>query len=141
MLSMFKNYGFGDYFLLRKCISSRDSDICAYEADKYFDSYDSDFRKTVATVAEVSGEDARSLKRLNELWLSYYDSLSTYASNLVKRGRMESWRAEFVKGVAVTAQAESLISTLFYSRGESDEIGEFYEDDFQDSDVAMTTAN
>ena len=141
MLSMFKNYGFGDYFLLRKCISSRDSDICAYEADKYFDSYDSDFRKTVATVAEVSGEDARSLKRLNELWLSYYDSLSTYASNLVKRGHMESWRAEFVKGVAVTAQAESLISTLFYSRGESDEIGEFYEDDFQDSDVAMTTAN
>lgn len=141
MLSMFKNYGFGDYFLLRKCISSRDSDICAYEADKYFDSYDSDFRKTVATVAEVSGEDARSLKRLNELWLSYYDSLSTYASNLVKRGRMESWRAEFVKGVAVTAQAESLISTLFYSRGESDEIGEFYEDDFQDSDVAMSTAN
>lgn len=141
MLSMFKNYGFGDYFLLRKCISSRDSDICAYEADKYFDSYDSDFRKTVATVAEVSGEDARSLKRLNELWLSYYDSLSTYASNLVKRGRMESWRAEFVKGVAVTAQAESLISTLFYSRGESDEIGEFYEDDFQDSDVAMTSAN
>lgn len=141
MLSMFKNYGFGDYFLLRKCISSRDSDICAYEADKYFESYDSDFRKTVATVAEVSGEDARSLKRLNELWLIYYDSLSTYASNLVKRGRMESWRAEFVKGVAVTAQAESLISTLFYSRGESDEIGEFYEDDFQDSDVAMTTAN
>lgn len=140
LLSMFKTYGFGDYFLLRKCISSRDSDICAYEADKYFDSYLSDFRKTVSAVSEVSGNDARELKRLNDLWEQYYENLTTYTNNLVKKGRMPAWRAEFVRGVAATSQAESVLNTLYYRRSqvEVEEITDYYEDDdFSDASSSL----
>ncbi len=135
LLSMFKTYGFGDYFLLRKCISSRDSDICAYEADKYYDSYLSDFKKTVAAVSDVSSEDARALKRLNDLWEEYYENLTTYTNNIVKKGRMPAWRAQFVRGVAATSQAESVLNTLYYRRSqvEVDEISDYYEDDFTES--------
>ncbi len=113
LLSLYKTYGFGDYYLLRKCISSRDSDICAYETFKNKESYQSDLRKSIASIAKVSRREARSLSELHRLWQRYYDSLCTFTNNLVERGMLSPWRAPFVQGVAVTAQAEVMGNSLY----------------------------
>lgn len=115
LLSLYKNYGFGDYFLLNKCISSRDSDICAYEANNYYESYSSDLRKTIAAIAQVSSKDARELKKLNDLWAKYYDSLKLYTKNLAAKNRIPLWKSEFVLGVAITCQSEAILNSR-YSR-------------------------
>lgn len=115
LLSLYKNYGFGDYFLLNKCISSRDSDICAYEANNYYESYSSDLRKTIAAIAQVSSKDARELKKLNDLWAKYYDSLKLYTKNLAAKSRIPLWKSEFVLGVAITCQSEAILNSR-YSR-------------------------
>lgn len=115
LLSLYKNYGFGDYFLLNKCISSRDSDICAYEANNYYESYSSDLRKTIAAIAQVSSKDARELKKLNDLWAKYYDSLKLYTKNLATKNRIPLWKSEFVLGVAITCQSEAILNSR-YSR-------------------------
>ena len=115
LLSLYKNYGFGDYFLLNKCISSRDSDICAYEANNYYESYSSDLRKTIAAIAQVSSKDARELKNLNDLWAKYYDSLKLYTKNLAAKSRIPLWKSEFVLGVAITCQSEAILNSR-YSR-------------------------
>lgn len=115
LLSLYKNYGFGDYFLLNKCISSRDNDICAYEANNYYESYSSDLRKTIAAIAQVSSKDARELKKLNDLWAKYYDSLKLYTKNLATKNRIPLWKSEFVLGVAITCQSEAILNSR-YSR-------------------------
>ena len=115
LLSLYKSYGFGDYYLLRKCISSRDSDICAYETFKNKESYQSDLRKSIATLSKLSRREAKSLSELDRLWQRYYESLCTFTDNLVARGMLSPWRAPFVQGVAVTAQAEAMINGLFPS--------------------------
>lgn len=130
MLSLYKNYGFGDYFLLRKCISSRDSDICAYEANTYYESYYSDLRKTVASIASVSSQDARELKRLNDLWVKYYESLKTYTRNLAQRNKIPLWRAAFVQGVAVTSQSEAILNSLYFSQAFAGSRSSLPTDDF-----------
>lgn len=115
LLSLYKSYGFGDYYLLRKCISSRDSDICAYETFKNKESYQSDLRKSIATLSKLSRREAKSLSELDRLWQRYYESLCTFTDNLVARGMLSPWRAPFVQGVAVTAQAEAMINGLYPS--------------------------
>lgn len=115
LLSLYKSYGFGDYYLLRKCISSRDSDICAYETFKNKESYQSDLRKSIATLSKISRREAKSLSELDRLWQRYYESLCTFTDNLVARGMLSPWRAPFVQGVAVTAQAEAMINGLYPS--------------------------
>lgn len=127
LLSLYKNYGFGDYFLLNKCISSRDSDICAYEANNYYESYSSDLRKTIAAIAKVSNKDARELKKLNDLWSNYYDSLKVYTKNLANKNRIPLWKSEFILGVAVTCQSEAILN----SRYNRDGIETSISDDFQ----------
>lgn len=117
LLSLYKSYGFGDYFLLSKCISSRDSDICAYESNNYYESYHSDLRKTIGAIAQVSSHDARELSRLNELWNQYYESLKSYTKNLVNRNRIPLWRSEFVLGVAVTCQSEAILNSRYSRSG------------------------
>lgn len=113
LLSIYKTYGFGDYFLLRKCLSSRDSDICAYDADLNYDVYQSELRKTIAALSTVSGKDARSLSDLNKLWSRYYDSLCAYTNGLAKAGKIEAWRALFVQAVASTLQSETVLNAMF----------------------------
>lgn len=117
LLSLYKNYGFGDYFLLNKCISSRDSDICSYEVNNYYESYFSDLRKTIAAIAQVSNRDARELKKLNDLWSAYYDSLKVYTKNLASKNRIALWRSEFVLGVAVTCQSEAILNSRYNRDG------------------------
>lgn len=129
LLSLYKSYGFGDYFLVRKCISSRDSDICAFEANKYFEGYNSDLRKTISSIAEVSKDDARALKDLNELWNRYFDSLCRYTNNLAQKNRIPLWRAYLVQGVAATVQAEAVINSLSYPHTDMN-IASSYDDDF-----------
>lgn len=112
LLSLYKTYGFGDYYLLNKCISSRDSDICAYETYINKESYQSDLRRSIAAIAKVSPRDARTLSELDRLWQRYYESLCVFTNNLVSRGMLSSWRAPFVQGVAVAAQAEAMLNGL-----------------------------
>lgn len=113
LLSIYKTYGFGDYFLLRKCLSSRDSDICAYDADLNYDVYQSELRKTIAALSTVSGKDARSLSDLNKLWSRYYESLCAYTNGLAQAGKIEAWRALFVQAVASTLQSETVLNAMF----------------------------
>lgn len=113
LLSLYRIYGFGDYFLLRKCISSRDVDICTYDRYRNQEVYISDLRKTIANIAEVSRSDARELKKLNDLWQLYFDSLCAYTDHLAAEGRIPEWRARFVQGVAITIQSEIILNNLF----------------------------
>ena len=113
LISLYKTYGFGDYFLLRKCLSSRDSDICAYDADLNYDVYQSELRKTIAALSTVSGNDARSLSDLNKLWSRYYESLCAYTNGLARAGKIEAWRALFVQALASTLQSETVLNVMF----------------------------
>ena len=112
LLSLYKTYGFGDYYLMRKCISSRDRDICAYETFRNKESYQNDVRRAIAALSRVSAREARSLGELHNLWQNYYESLCVFTNNLVTRGMLSPWRAPFIQGVAVTAQAEAIINAL-----------------------------
>ena len=112
LLSLYKTYGFGDYYLMRKCISSRDRDICAYETFRNKESYQNDIRRSIAALSKVSAQEAHSLSQLHNLWQNYYESLCVFTNNLVTRGMLSPWRAPFIQGVAVTAQAEAIISAL-----------------------------
>lgn len=120
MLSLFKIYGFGDYFLLRECISSRDPDICSYESEKAEHSYRIELDHMVRSIAEVSSEDAAALSNLNELWLNYYHALCDYVDYLVENNRIPLWRANFVKGVAMVSQTSSLLN-ISYDKEQLDE--------------------
>ena len=121
MLSLYKNYGFGEYFLLRQCLSSRDNDICTFEADKYHNTYITDVRNAVDTLAQSSPRDAESLQHLHELWENYYQSLTTYTHNLSARGRLHSWRAALVQGLASTMQSEAMLNVLYPDKQDSEE--------------------
>ena len=112
LLSLYKTYGFGDYYLMRKCISSRDSDICTYERFRNKESYENDVHRGIAALAKVSARDARSLGELHNLWQNYYESLCVFTNNLVTRGMLSPWRAPFIQGVAVTTQAEVILNGL-----------------------------
>lgn len=114
LLSMYKIYGFGDYFLLRNCLSTRDSDICAFQTFKSQQDYFSEVRNSISSISVTSEQDAKMLSQLNELWRRYYDSLKSYTEGLVRRGKLKPWRAHFVQGVAVTTQTETLLSGSYY---------------------------
>lgn len=113
LLSLYKTYGFGDYFLLRKCLSTRDSDICAYDAYKNQNLYSRELRKNIADLSLVAGKEARALSDLSKLWERYYESLCTYTNNLAQSGKIPRWRASFVQAVATTSQSESVLQALF----------------------------
>lgn len=116
LLSMYKIYGFGDYFLLRNCLSTRDSDICQFQSFKAQQDYFNEVRNTISSVSVSSEKDAKMLNQLNELWRLYYDSLKVYTEGLVRRGKIKPWRAHFVQGVATTTQTETLLSGPYYQQ-------------------------
>ncbi|MBO6259007.1 MAG: hypothetical protein J6M93_06715 [Succinivibrio sp.] len=113
MLSMFKIYGFGDYFLLRQCISSRDPDICDYESDRAYIGYKQELNNRLDAIAAVSQEDAKKLKNLCEMWEKYYDKLNDYLADLTAKGKLPLWRANFVRGLASTVQSGAILNVAY----------------------------
>lgn len=110
LISLFKLYGFGDYFQLRECISSRDEDICSYESEKAYSVYKKEFEYRSDSIFRVNTEDGNTLNDLNNLWLNYYHALETYVDDLADRGVIQKWRAEFVKGIACIEQTNALLN-------------------------------
>lgn len=128
LLSLFRIYGFGDYFLLRQCLASRDQDICGYESDRAYTSYQQELLNRISAIAAVSPEDASELMRLDRLWRGYYTALGSYVDSLEAAGKIPSWRGSFVKGTATVTETNALLS-LNYERdelaGETFESGDF----------------
>ena len=110
LLSLFRIYGFGDYFLQRECISSRDNDICGFEAAKSYQTYTKEFNYRLESIANVNEEDGAKLNEINTLWLDYYHELEKYVNDLAHKGEISVWRAEFVKGVACVIQTNALLN-------------------------------
>ena len=110
LISLFKLYGFGDYFQLRECISSRDEDICNYESEKAYSTYKKEFEYRSDSIFKVNTDDGNTLNELNSLWLEYYHALEEYVNDLSVRGVIPKWRAEFVKGIACIEQTNALLN-------------------------------
>ncbi|MCR5536263.1 MAG: hypothetical protein K6F05_02510 [Succinivibrio sp.] len=128
MLSLVRSYGFGDYFLMRECISSEDPDICSYEAELAYASYEQELEHRMRAISAVSAEDARQLRALCMQWKNYYDTLRAYLGELVEQGKISPWRAGFVQGVAAVVQSNALLN-ISYSKEEiidKEEIREGY---------------
>lgn len=130
IMSMFKIYGFGDYFLVREEISSRDADICGYELHKLYNIYSKEFNYRLDSISNVSDEDGKKLNELNTKWLDYYKSLEVYLKDLVDKGLIPLWRADFVKSVAIVIQTNALLN-FPYDRAELPDIS-LKEDDYVD---------
>lgn len=114
MLTASRIYGFGEYFLLRECISSRDSDICAFEKERALSSLSHELGNRVNAVARVSRADARALLLLNEKWDVYQQALADYVADLSRRGLLPDWQASLVQGIAAVLQTEVVINAPYY---------------------------
>lgn len=113
LLSALKVYGFGDYFLMRECISTRDNDICSFEAQRSYESYIHEFKNSSAAIAAVSQNDGRRLSDLNTLWQDYQTALSEYTQDLCDKGKIESWRADLMLGMASIMQTDLLLNASY----------------------------
>ncbi len=114
MLSAYKIYGFGDYFLLRDCISSRDQDICSFEERSLYNTYQLELNNRLAAIDAVSKDDALALKALNDKWQIYYEELDKYLKSLVAVHKIPAWRAYMVKGVAAIMQTNAVLNAPYY---------------------------
>ena len=114
MLSAYKIYGFGDYFLLRDCISSRDQDICSFEERSLYNTYQLELNNRLAAIDAVSKDDALALKALSDKWQIYYDELDKYLKSLVDTHKIPAWRAYMVKGVAAIMQTNAILNAPYY---------------------------
>ena len=114
MLSAYKIYGFGDYFLLRDCISSRDQDICSFEERSLYNTYQLELNNRLAAIDAVSKDDALALKSLSDKWQIYYDELDKYLKSLVDTHKIPAWRAYMVKGVAAIMQTNAVLNAPYY---------------------------
>lgn len=138
MLSALKIYGFGDYFLLRECISTRDSDICAFEKDRSYQSYTHEFKNRIASISAVSNTDGKALNSLNKLWNDYYLALRAYMDDLVKKDKIPLWHADFVLGIASIVQTDILLNAQYYKEELPDESLFFEADDFDDEGLVKS---
>lgn len=116
MLSAYKIYGFGDYFLLRDCISSRDQDICSFEERSLYNTYQLELNNRLAAIDAVSKDDALALKALSDKWQIYYDELDKYLKSLVDTHKIPAWRAYMVKGVAAIMQTNAVLNAPYYKK-------------------------
>lgn len=123
ILSLFREYGFGDYFQIRECLSSRDSDICSYESNKYYSTYTKEFNYRLDSISNVSADDANSLNELNNLYLEYYHALELYLDDLVSSNTIPLWRADFIKSLASIVQTNAMLN-FAYSREELPDISQ-----------------
>lgn len=133
IMSLFKLYGFGDYFLLRECISSRDADICGYEQHKAYSTYTKEFNNRLDSITNASDKDGSKLNALNELWLDYYHNLEEYLKDLVQRNIIPLWRAEFAKAIACVVQTNAILN-FPYDREEFPQLSD--DEEFEGTDSA-----
>lgn len=133
LLSMFRIYGFGDYFLLRSCISTRDNDICSFEAQRSYNQLTHEFHNKLASIMAVSRSDGKKLQELQDLWQNYQDTLEFYLNHEVMRGALPLWRAELVKGVSAIVQTDAIINAP-YREEMPDVTLDGSEDDFESMD-------
>lgn len=117
LLTLYKIYGFGDYFLTRQCISSHDADICAFELEKAFATYEHELENRDYAIAQVDEEGAATLEQVSALWMEFYNSLCVYVDVLAERGQIPQWRASLVKSTALVQQTNALLN-LNYDREE-----------------------
>ncbi len=134
IMSLFKLYGFGDYFLVRECISSRDADICEYELHKAYSTYSKEYNYRLDSISNVSEKDGKKLNELNELWLNYYHNLELYMKDLVHRNIVPMWRAEFAMAMACIIQTSAILN-FPYDREELPDLSK------DDSDDEIVTTN
>ncbi len=113
LLTFYRIYGFGDYFLMRQCIASRDPDICSYEASRFARSAAQELQTRQDSIAKVSPNDAQKLGKLSELWKDYFDALDRYTADLEKSGTIPRWRVELVKGMAAVEQMNALLNLSY----------------------------
>ncbi len=134
MLTASRIYGFGDYFLLRECISARDGDICALEKERALISLEHELDNKVNAIAAVSRQDAQALSELHSKWLAYQEALADYTEKLEQRGRLSWWQAQLVQATSAVLQTSAVISAPYYREELPDvSLSENYEDDFEDA--------
>ncbi len=138
IMSLFKLYGFGDYFLLRECISSRDSDICSYELHKAYNTYFKEFNYRLDSISNVSEKDGKSLNELNSMWLDYYHHLEKYIKDLEDKNLIPVWRGSFVKGVACVTQTNAVLN-FPYDREELPDISVYDDSDGDDDHMSIVS--
>lgn len=114
MLSLFKRYGFGDYFLVRECISSQDEDICYLEMQRAVQSYNQELQNKVKAISAVSQQDAKELNRLNDMFQDYQAKLEKYVDNLAARGKIARWRVNLALAVSLIAQTNHMANAPYY---------------------------
>ena len=131
LLTLFKRYGFGDYFLVRECISSQDEDICYLEKQRAARSYLQELNNRTQAIAAVSQQDARELARLSELFEAYQEQLDRYLDSLAERRKIEHWKISLALAVSLIAQTGSLMNAPYYREqlNSGDEL--IGEDDFE----------
>ena len=135
LLTACRVYGFGDYFLLRECISTRDGDICSLERERALHSLEHELSNKVNAIAAVSREDAQELQQLHAKWLNYQDKLTAYVAELERRGHLSWWRAQLVLGMSGVLQTNAVISAPYYREELPDEtLTTGSEDDFLEED-------
>ncbi len=113
LLSIFKVYGFGEYFLAKECIASKDTDICALEARRTQKAYIIELHNRLTSIAMVSPNDARNLKDLNDKYEKYYDSLKVYLDDLVLKGKLEKWQSYFVLAISNIMQTDTILNAEY----------------------------
>lgn len=129
MLTACEVFGFGDYFLMRQCISSRDADICTLEKERQHNTLEHELLNRVNAIAAVSQQDAQALRDLQQRWETYSTALTSYIDDLVQRGRLPYWQGQLVQGVAAVLQTNAVLSAPYYREELPDETL-LSEDDF-----------
>ncbi len=110
LLTMYRIYGFGDYFLLRSCIQTRDGDVCSFESRKVLNNLNHEFNNKLAAIMAVSRQDGSELERLQHKWQLYQDALGRFLHDLVQNGVLPYWQSELVRGISAVVQTDNIIS-------------------------------
>lgn len=141
LLTTGRIYGFGDYFLLRECISSRDGDICAFEKERALSSLSHELNNKVNSIARVSRADAALLQELQGKWQRYQDALTLYTEDLAATGRIPYWRSSLVQAVSAVLQTDAVMSAPYYREelpdaslysNDEDDFGMEFSEEFDD---------
>lgn len=110
LLTMFNIYGFGDYFLQRSCISTRDKDICSFILRRSIQDYKNECRNVLSELSADGENSAAELSSILKLWDIYFEKLKAYAEEQIALGNTEPWRARMMLGIAVNLHAELLLT-------------------------------
>lgn len=115
LMSIAKIYGFGDYFLMRECISTQDDDICVFEKNRAMDSYIQELNNKIKAINSVNSKDARQLSKLHDNFLEYNDMLQLYLNELVVQNKLKPWQATFALAMNIIMQTNTIISMPYHN--------------------------